>query len=298
MDRRLIPKKFAGAAPRRMPDVPVIDAHVHLWDPGRFRMPWLDDNSRLNRAFGPSDYARDTDGLGVAAVVYVQVDVTPAYGLLEARWAAAQGALVAGIVAWAPIEDGATARTYLDALLQIDPRIKGVRRLIQSETDPEFQVRPRFLEGLRLLPEYGLSFDICIRHDQLARSIQMVRACPDVSFVLDHLGKPNVQAGQLEPWRDQISELAELPNVMCKVSGLVTEADHTHWTVADLKPYVLHVLDAFGEDRVLFGGDWPVVTMAASYRQWTTSLDQLTSHLEPAARQKLWADNARRVYRL
>ena len=281
-----------------MPDVPVVDAHVHLWDPARFRMPWLDDNPRLNHAFGPGEYTRATDGLGVEAVVYVQVDVTPAYGLLEARWAAAQGSLVAGIVAYAPIEDGSTVRTYLDALLQIDPRIKGVRRLIQSESDPEFHLRPGFLTGLRLLPDYGLSFDICIRHDQLARSIQMVRACPDVSFVLDHLGKPNVQAGQLEPWQDQIAELAELPNVMCKVSGLVTEADHTHWTVADLQPYVLHVLDAFGADRVLFGGDWPVVTMAASYSQWVTSLDQLTSHLSPAARQKLWADNARRVYRL
>ena len=116
--------------------------------------------------------------------------------------------------------------------------------------------------------------------------------------VLDHHGKPNVRAGQLEPWRDQITELAELPNVVCKVSGLVTEADHAHWTVADLKPYVLHVLDAFGEDRVLFGGDWPVVTMAASYGQWVTSLDQLTSHLSSSARRKLWADNARRVYRL
>jgi L-fuconolactonase len=284
-----------------MPDVPVIDAHVHLWDPHRLRMPWLDDNPQLRRSFDLTDFAEASDGLVVDAIVYVEVDVKPAYGLLEARWAAdaaERNHQLAGIVANAPIEDGATVSSYLDALVQLGPRIKGVRRLIQSETDPEFQVRPRFLEGLRLLPKYGLSFDICIRHDQLARSIQMVRACPDVSFVLDHLGKPNVKEGQLEPWRDQISELAELPNVMCKVSGLVTEADHTHWTVADLKPYVLHVLDAFGEDRVLFGGDWPVVTMAASYRQWTTSLDQLTSHLEPAARQKLWADNARRVYRL
>ena len=281
-----------------MPDVPIVDAHVHLWDPGRFRMPWLDGNALLNRAFGSSEFARASDGLGIEAVVYVQVDVTPAYGLLEARWAAAQGTLVAGIVAYAPIEDGATARTYLEALLQIDPRIKGVRRLIQSEADPEFHLRPDFLAGLRLLPSYGLSFDICIRHDQLARSIQMVRACPEVSFVLDHLGKPNVKAGQLEPWRDQIAELAELPNVVCKVSGVVTEADPTHWTVADVKPYVLHVLEAFGEDRVLFGGDWPVVTMAASYHQWVTSLDQITSHLSPAARHKLWADNARRVYRL
>ena len=278
--------------------MPVIDAHVHLWDPRRFRMPWLDDNPRLNRAYGSSEFERDSVGLDVEAVVYVQVDVTPAYGLLEAHRAAEQDPLVAGIVAWAPIEDGPVVSSYLDALVQIGPRIKGVRRLIQSESDPEFQIRSDFLDGLRLLPRYGLSFDICIRHVQLERSIQMVRACPETSFVLDHLGKPDVIGGELEPWRDQIAELAELPNVVCKVSGLVTEADLSHWTVADLKPYVAHVLDAFGEDRVLFGGDWPVVTMAASYRQWVTSLEQLTPHLSPDARRKLWADNARRIYRL
>ncbi len=284
-----------------MPDVSVVDAHVHLWDPGRFRMPWLDDNARLHHSFDLGDFGEAHAGVAVEAIVYVEVDVRPAYGLLEAKWAADQAERnpqLSGIVATAPIEDGAPVSSYLDALVQLGPRIKGVRRLIQSEADPEFQVRPGFLEGVRLLPRYGLSFDICIRHDQLARSIQMVRACPDTSFVLDHLGKPNVQAGQLEPWRDQIAELAELPNVVCKVSGLITEADHTHWSVADLKPYVLHVLEAFGADRVLFGGDWPVVTMAASYRQWVTSLDQLTAHLSPVAQKKLWADNARRVYRL
>jgi L-fuconolactonase len=284
-----------------MPDVPVVDAHVHLWDPGRFRMPWLDDNTRLRRSFDLADFAQASDGRAIEAIVYVEVDVRPAYGLLEARWAADQAErnpLLAGIVATAPLEDGAPVSSYLEALVQLGPRIKGVRRLIQSESDPEFQVRPAFLEGVRLLPKYGLSFDICIRHEQLARSIQMVRACPDVSFVLDHLGKPNAKAGQLEPWQDQIAELAELPNVMCKVSGLVTEADHAYWTVGDLEPYVRHVLAAFGEDRVLFGGDWPVVTMAATYGQWVTSLEQITSDLSPAARQKLWADNARRVYRL
>jgi len=284
-----------------MPDVSVVDAHVHLWDPGRFRMPWLDDNAGLHHSFDLGDFGEAHAGVAVEAIVYVEVDVRPAYGLLEAKWAADQAERnpqLSGIVATAPIEDGAPVSSYLDALVQLGPRIKGVRRLIQSEADPEFQVRPGFLEGVRLLPRYGLSFDICIRHDQLARSIQMVRACPDTSFVLDHLGKPNVQAGQLEPWRDQIAELAELPNVVCKVSGLITEADHTHWSVADLKPYVLHVLEAFGADRVLFGGDWPVVTMAASYRQWVTSLDQLTAHLSPVAQKKLWADNARRVYRL
>jgi L-fuconolactonase len=234
-------------------------------------------------------------------LVYVQVDVTPAYGLLEATWVAEQAdrdRRVAGMVAWAPLEDGLVASSYLDALVRIGGPLKGVRRLIQSETDPDFPIRPDLLAGLRLLPKYGLSFDICIRHDQLARTIDMVRACPETAFVLDHLGKPDVKAGGIEPWRAQIAELAEQPNVVCKVSGLVTEADHAHWTPAELEPYVAAVLAAFGEDRVLFGGDWPVVTMAASYRRWVSVLGELTAMLSPSARQKLWADNARRVYRL
>jgi L-fuconolactonase len=284
-----------------MPDFPIVDSHVHLWDPQRFRMPWLDDNAHLRQRFELPEYAEHTHGLPVEAIVYLQVDVTPAYGLLEATWAAAQSerdGRVAGIVAWAPVEDGLVASSYLDALAKIGPPLKGVRRLIQSETDPDFQIRTDFLNGLRLLPKYGLSFDICIRHDQLARTIDMVRACPETAFVLDHLAKPDVKGHRLEPWQAQIAELAAFPNVVCKVSGLVTEADLAHWTPADLEPYVTHVLRVFGEDRVLFGGDWPVVTMAASYQRWVSVLDTLTSQLPPGARQKLWGDNARRVYRL
>jgi L-fuconolactonase len=116
--------------------------------------------------------------------------------------------------------------------------------------------------------------------------------------VLDHFGKPDVRGARLDPWRDQISRLAEFANVTCKISGLVTEADHSAWTPADLQPYVSHALQVFGEDRVLFGGDWPVVTLASSYRRWIETLDRLTSHLSPGAGRKLWAENARRVYRL
>src|SRR5579859_645896 len=284
-----------------MLDVPIVDSHVHLWDPQRFRMPWLDDNAHLRQRFELPEYAAATQGLPVEAMVYLQVDVTPAYGLLEATWAAERAerdGRVLGIVAWAPLEDGRVTGSYLDALAKIGAPLKGVRRLIQSETDPDFPIRPDLLDGLRLLPSYGLSFDICIRHDQLARTIEMVRACPETAFVLDHLAKPDVKGHRLEPWRAHLAELAELPNVVCKVSGLVTEADLAHWTPAELEPYVSHVLDVFGQDRVLFGGDWPVVTLAASYQRWVSVLDSMTGHLPTDARRKLWADNARRVYRL
>jgi L-fuconolactonase len=261
-------------------------------------MPWLDDIDALRRPFGLDIFAEHARGLGVEQLVYVQVDTTPGYGLLEARWAAQQDLPVAGVVAWAPMDDGPIVASYLKALKELGPRIKGIRRLFQSEPDPETLVAPDLLQGLRLLPEYNLSFDICIRHHQLARTLDMVRACPETQFVLDHLGKPDVRAGLIDPWREQIAELAEFPNVVCKVSGVVTEADHAHWRVEDLEPYVSHVFRVFGEDRVLFGGDWPVVTLAADYRRWVATLDQLTSTLAAGAKQKLWADNARRVYKL
>jgi L-fuconolactonase len=277
---------------------PIVDSHVHLWDPQRFRMPWLDDLDALRRPFGLETFAEHARGLNVREIVYVQVDTTPAYGFLEARWAARQDPQVAGVVAWAPMDDGRVAATYLESLKELGPRIKGVRRLFQSEPDPDVLVAPDLLRGLRLLPEYDLSFDICIRHQQLPCTLEMVRACPETQFILDHLGKPDVRAGLLDPWREHVAALAELPNVVCKVSGLVTEADHARWTAGDLEPYVAHVLQVFGEDRVLFGGDWPVVTLAAEYGNWVTTLEQLTSNLSATARQKLWADNARRIYRL
>lgn len=279
----------------------IVDSHVHLWDPARFRMPWLDDDETLRKPFGLAEFAAASDGLDVEHFVFVQVDTTPAYALLEARWAAEQAARdarLAAIVAWAPVDDGQVVRTYLDELIGISPLIVGVRRLIQSEPDASMVLRPDFLTGLRLLPDYGLSFDICIKHHQLAPIVKMVEACPETRFVLDHLAKPDVRGHALDGWHANIERLAKLPNVVCKVSGLVTEADPERWQPDDLAPYVAHVLASFGDDRVLFGGDWPVVTLASSYRRWVETLTALTAGLSTAAHDKLWRSNARRVYRI
>lgn len=284
-----------------MPDVPIVDSHVHLWDPTAFRMPWLDGNDLLNHPFSLADYDEQTAGLPIQEIVYLQVEVTPAYGLLEALWAvnrAAEDPRVQGIVAWAPLEDGAVCRTYLAALAELSPLIKGVRRVTQGEADNDFTSRPGFIEATRLLPEFGLSCDLCVYHPQLPSAIALVRACPETDFVLDHIAKPDIKGHLLDPWRVQITELASLPNVACKISGMVTEADHARWTPADLAPYVAHVLDAFGEDRVMYGGDWPVLLAAAPYLRWAETLDALTAHLTPDAKRKLWGDNARRFYRL
>jgi L-fuconolactonase len=282
-------------------DVPVIDTHVHLWDKDNFRVSWIDGNPTLDRQYGLAEFDQHSREVAPEGFVFVEAGIDPHYAFLEAGWVAGlarQDSRLKGIVAAAPLEDGAHTRHYLDRLAAIGPVVKGIRRLLQGEADPFFCLQPAFIEGVKMLPAYGFSFDICIINHQLPGAIELVRRCPEVNFVLDHIAKPNIKAGELDPWRQNLAELAGLPNVACKVSGLVTEADFENWTEAGLAPYVAHVLEVFGEDRVMFGSDWPVAYQATTYTHWVETLNNLTSHLSPEARRKLWADNARRVYRL
>jgi L-fuconolactonase len=284
-----------------MAEYEIVDAHVHLWDPQQFPMPWLDQTPALNKSFGLSDFPSQSTVRTIEALVYVEVDVVPAYALLEARWIAGQGAHDArlkGIVAAAPVEYGERVRSYLAELQAISPLIKGVRRSLQDEQDSTFCLQEDFVHGVRLLPTYGFSFDLCIRHWQLPTVIELVRRCPDTMFILDHLGKPAVKEHVFDPWREHLAQLAALPNVWCKISGLVTEADHFGWRPFELAQYVTHSLEVFGENRVVFGGDWPVLLLAASYDRWIDTLDGLTQHISPVAKRKLWKDNARLFYRL
>ncbi len=279
----------------------IIDTHVHLWDPAHFRMAWLDDAPAINQAFLPADLTKHAAPHIVDGYVYVEVNVAQEYALEEARWVerlAQTDPRIKGIVAHAPIEYGRQCAAYLDLLAQTSPRIKGVRRLIQSMPDASPIASQRFIDGLKLLPAYGWSFDICVKHPQMDHTLNMVRACPEVQFVLDHIGKPDIASRQLDPWRGYVSALAALPNVSCKLSGAVTEADRATWSADDLRPYIHHVLSAFGEDRVMFGGDWPVVLLASPYVRWADTLAILTQHLSPTAQAKLWRENAKRIYRI
>ncbi len=149
-----------------------------------------------------------------------------------------------------------------------------------------------------MLAEYGYSFDLCIRHQQLPVITELVRRCPDVTFILDHCGKPGIRQQLLDPWRVELERLAAFPNVCCKVSGLLTEADPQKWQIADLVPYVAHAIAVFGERRILFGGDWPVMLHAGSYTRWVEVVTQLIASLPASAQRAIWRENARRYYRL
>jgi len=281
--------------------LPIVDAHVHLCNTELVSMPWLADIPLLNRPYGLQDYREQTRDLPLMAMVYIEVGVEPQDALREALHVvdlAREEPRLQAIVTAAPVERGIAVREHLESLVAISPLIKGVRRNLQDEKEPDFCLRPDFIAGVRLLAEYHFSFDLCIKHWQLPGVIELVRRCPHTVFILDHLGKPGIKLQQLNSWQADLRKLAELPNVACKISGMVTEADHERWQPADLEPFVNVALEAFGEERILFGGDWPVVLLASSYRHWYETLGALTARLPVSSRRKLWAENAQRFYRM
>ena len=284
-----------------MPDLSIIDSHVHLWNPDKVEIPWLSNVPPINNLRTLEGYAADTAGLEIEGIVYLQVEVAPPYALIEARDLVAQvrsGTLIKAVVAWAPLEFGDKCAYFLEEMNAIGSEVRGIRRIVQDEPDPEFCLQPRFVEGTKLLAKYNLSCDLCCNFRQLPAIVELVRRCPDTQFIMDHIAKPNVRGGQFEPWATQMRMLAELPNVVCKISGVLTEADHAGWSIDDVRPYAMHALESFGPDRVVFGSDWPVVTLAAPYKKWVEVLDSFTEDWSAADKAKLWRENAKRFYRI
>jgi L-fuconolactonase len=275
----------------------LIDSHVHFWQPDRLRYAWLEGLPALNRPFLPADLPTLPEA-ELVGLVFVQADCDPAQGLDEARWVselAQADPRIQGIVAFAPLESPDAARPVLEALRAL-PLVKGIRRLIQSEA-AGFAAQPNFIDGVQMLAEYGFSFDLCVRHWQLPETLTLVSACPNVRFVLDHLGKPNIAAAELDPWRAQLAALAQRENVWCKLSGLVTEAA-PGWQPADLAPYIEHALACFGAERLMFGSDWPVVNLAGDGGRWLSAARAALAGLDAAAQRAIFHDNARAFYRL
>jgi len=276
------------------------DSHIHFWDSSLRRYPWLAAFPSIAAAQGPAELLREAGGDAPARVVFVQADCDRAAALDEVAWAqslSSPALPVAGIVAFSPMDAGAGTLAMLRSLVGI-PLVRGVRHLIQGEADPSFCLRSAFLEGVRECGELGLSFDICVRHPQLAPVVELVRQCPATSFVLDHAGKPDLRFNVLDSWRTHIAELAACPNVACKVSGLVTEAGTAALDPARFVPTISHLLETFGPSRLLFGSDWPVVKLSSPYSTWLQMALSLLSHLPPADQAAIFHGNAGRIYRL
>jgi len=283
-----------------MPDFAIVDAHVHLADPKRFGYSWTKNAPSLNRTVLPDDLMKAAAPVKIDRFVFVEVDVDLPQHLDEAAWVdemAAKDKRLAGMVAALPLEKGKAIKPDLDRLQQ-NRSLRGVRRLIQNQSDPDFCIKPDFIDGLKLLAPHDLVFDICIFHHHLPNAIKMVQQCPEVRFILDHIGKPAIKAGIADPWRQHLKELAALPNVHCKISGVTTEADHKNWTHEQLKPYIAHAIDTFGFDRVMYGGDWHVLELAGPYPQWVEIVDWVVEGASKDEKRRLFRDNAIAFYRL
>lgn len=274
-----------------------VDSHMHFWDQAVLPYPWLAGVPAIADRHTPDELLAEAGDNPPAQIVFVECG---APWLDEVKWVerlAAKEPRVAAIVANLVMNEGAVTSAGI-AELKKHPLVRGVRHNIQDQTDPNYCLSPEFIHGVRQLGAAGLSFDLCCRHQQLASVVELVRSCSGTSFVLNHFGKPAIKSGLINPWRDHIHGLAQLPNVVCKFSGLITEADHATWSIDDLRPYFEQVLSGFGAGGMLFGGDWPVVRLAGEYPRWLETARALVSPLSPEEQGAIFAGNARRVYRL
>lgn len=273
-----------------------IDSHQHFWRYEPREFAWIDDRMQtIRRDFLPPDLAPVLRGAGIDGCIAVQAPQT----LAETRFlleCARTAPFVRGVVGWVDLRSpdvGDQLREFAG-----DPRFVGVRHIAQGEPDPRFLVQPDFLRGIAQLQPFDLVYDVLVFPHQLPAAIELCARFPQQRFVLDHLAKPYIRRGERQPWADDLSKLASLPNVACKLSGMVTEADWAAWTPAQLKPYLDHALAVFGPERLLFGSDWPVCLVASDYQRWVDTVADLLSHLHPDQRDAIFGGNAVRWYRL
>ncbi len=277
----------------------IVDAHHHFWDPGTADYPWLTDELALiRRPFGPDDLAPELAAAGVDATVLVQTrsSLDETAGFLEL---AAATPFVRGVVGWVDLTDAAVADAI--AALRARPggdRLVGIRHQVHDEPDAEWLLRDDVIRGIRAVGAAGLAFDLLLRPRELPASLELAERLPDVRFVIDHLAKPPIATSALEPWRSRIGAFAPLEHVACKVSGLVTEADWSSWTAADLQPFVDHVIDVFGPERLMFGSDWPVCLLAATYAQVVGTAGTILEGLSDGELAAVMGTNATRIYGL
>lgn len=273
-----------------------IDAHQHFWQYNESDYGWIDsDMGVLKQDFLPPDLAALAEPLGIQGTVAVQARQTVA----ETEWLlhlASQYPLVKGVVGWVDLRSPDIA-AHLERLSQ-DRALKGIRHVVQDEPDDEFMLGADFRRGVAALAEFGLTYDLLLFPRHLPVACRLVEAFPDQPFVLDHIAKPPVKEGMISPWAQGIRRLAAYPHVVCKISGLVTEADWQHWRPEDFHPYLDAVLEAFGPQRLMFGSDWPVCNLAGRYAQVVELIDDYLQQLSAAEQGAIWGATASHFYGL
>jgi L-fucono-1,5-lactonase len=278
-----------------------VDAHHHLWDPGRRSYPWMDESvAAIRRPFTLEDLDAAAGPHGFGQTVLVQA-VSSVEETRELLAVAAASTRVSGVVGW--VDLGAPDVADALAALRAAPgghRLVGIRHQVHDEPDPGWLLRDQVLRGLAAVASAGLAYDLLVRERELPAARTVARRLPELPLVVDHLAKPRIRQGVTDPWAQELAALARQPNVACKVSGLVTEADWDTWTAAQLAPYVRRAAEAFGPERLLFGSDWPVCLLAAGYAEVVAATEEALelAGLDPAERDAVFGANARRRYRL
>ena len=274
----------------------IVDTHLHFWDPTVRHHDWLRNYPELNRRFGPEDF--DAGGHEIAGAVFVQADARDDEALDEVRWVtrmASEHPWICGIVAFAPVDAGPAAARALEALGG-EPLVVGVRQLLQG-WPAEAITAAALVQGVRLLSVLGLSFDVCVTSGQLPAVAELARRCPETTFVLDHVGKPQLTDGGLDAWRHDLARLAACPNVLCKLSGLATEISSGRLAVA-APPLLEHAIEVFTPSRCMIGSDWPVVTLSSSAVVWFDLVLDVIGRLAPGEQRAIVHDNAVAAYGL
>jgi L-fuconolactonase len=276
---------------------PTIDAHQHFWQRGRFKDGWLDrpEHRPISGSFLPADLAPLLRKTGVQKTVFVQTQ----HDVEENRWVlglAKQHDWIAGVVGWVDLASPRCEEQLLEFKGQ--PKFVGVRHITQDEPDDDFTVRPAVLAGLRVLEKRGVPFDLLFYVRHLKHAATLAAKFPNLKMVIDHLAKPRIKDHSMDVWKDAFVAASKFPNVFCKLSGMVTEADWKAWTVADLKPYVQLALERFGPDRLMFGSDWPVCVLAAPYEHVFAALHEALGPVSDTEREKIFGGTASRFYGL
>jgi L-fuconolactonase len=273
-----------------------IDAHQHLWKYTPEEYGWISDAMHaLRRDFLPEDLLSEMHSAGVNGAVAVQARQT----MQETHWLlelAERCEAIRGVVGWAPIASEAQFNAAMEEFAA-RPKLKGLRHIVQAEPD-DFLLGQEFNRGIRAMRGTGLVYDVLVYERQLPQAIQFVDHHPEQIFVLDHIAKPLISEGVMEPWASLIRDLAKRENIWCKVSGMATEADWGAWTLDSLRPYLDVVVEAFGPRRLIVGSDWPVCLVACGYRQWFDVLDEYFAGFSESEREAVFGDTAKQVYRL
>ncbi len=283
-----------------MIDLPIIDTHFHIWDLNKLEYPWLSDVPVINRDFLLKDYDEARGEQPITAMVFVQAECRPDQHLAELVWVqslADKDERIKGIVPWAPLETGDAVEQELADIAK-DSRVKGVRRIIQFESNPDFCVQPDFVRGVQLLAYHDLHFELTIAPSHFPKVMRLIEKCPDTRFLLDHIGNPNIADKQMEPWATYLKEFAASVSHPCKFSNFVCNADLESWTIDDLRPFADAVIETFGPDRLIWGSDWPHALRTSSYQRWLNAADQVTSGLGDNDRRKIFHDTAAAFYRI